>query len=131
MKELIEKLEKATGPDRELDEAIVRTLCPNAIIDFYCAGDDEKIVFHAEPLVENRGEVPHYTSSIDAALPGENIRSVSWEDAYDLDGDVSGKHWVACHVCWNGDVYCGSHPTSEAIARRIAALRARSFGERP
>lgn len=66
--ELIARLEKATGPDRELDEAIVKALYPESIVAIYCVGDEEPTVFHAEPLVRNKRELPHFTSSLDAAM---------------------------------------------------------------
>lgn len=72
-------------------------------------------------------KLPHYTTSIDAKLPDENIVSVSWEDAYDWGGVVIGKHWVAVHFS-DPETYAGSHRTSEAIARRIAALKAMDNG---
>jgi len=112
---LIERLEAATEGSRELDYLIH---CALGWIDHdqggWTRGD------------ETAGEGwPLYTSSLDAALPGETIRMVEWADAYDADGNVTGKHWTAFHFCDNGDVYAGSHPTSEALARRIAILRAK------
>lgn len=68
MEGLIARLEAATGPDRELDEAIVKALYPEAIVNLYCVDDDEPIVFPAEPLVRNKRDLPRFTASIDAAL---------------------------------------------------------------
>ena len=66
--ELIDALKKEAGPNRELDGAILTALCPDALITIYCVGDEEPIVFHAEPRVRNKMPVPKYTDSIDAAL---------------------------------------------------------------
>ena len=68
MNDLADKIEAAEGPDRELDKRIVLALYPEAIVDFYCQGDDEPVVFHAEPLVRQKGELPTYTASLDAAM---------------------------------------------------------------
>lgn len=65
---LIAALQKATVGSREIDADILRSLAPDVKIALYCIGDEEPICFHGEPFVENRGEVPTYTTSIDAAL---------------------------------------------------------------
>ena len=59
MNELIARLEKATGPDRELDEAIA------AACQAY-----EVIKVHSPPLLQNCTvqNTPLFTASIDAAL---------------------------------------------------------------
>jgi hypothetical protein len=113
---IIERLESATEGSRELDEAIYDAIGR--------PGDDDP----QEYSFLHGDCPPAYSTSLDAALPGENIRDVRWQDAYDDEGDAIGEHWVACHVSDNGEVYAGSHPTSEAIARRIASLRAREQG---
>lgn len=66
--DLIARLEKATEGSRELDEAIVKALYPDAIISPYCADDDIPVVFHAEPLVPNKRDLPALTTSLDSAL---------------------------------------------------------------
>lgn len=58
MSDLIERLEKATGPDRKHDRAISVWLVENG-----CDPDGPDKGMH--PRLEN---VPHYTASIDAAL---------------------------------------------------------------
>jgi hypothetical protein len=65
---LAERVEALTGLDREVDEAIVRALYPEAIVEIYCVGDEEPLVFHAEPLVQNKRVLPAYTASLDAAM---------------------------------------------------------------
>lgn len=66
--DLIERLEKATGPDRDLDAEILRALVPDVKIALYCVGDEEPICFGGEPFVCNRGEVPAYTEDVNAAV---------------------------------------------------------------
>lgn len=65
--ELIAALEKAEGPSRKLDEAIVVSLYPRAQFRTD-EGYIDPIVFHAEPLVTQKAMLPRYTASIDAAL---------------------------------------------------------------
>jgi hypothetical protein len=65
MDELIAKLEKATGPDRELDVAIVYALHPDiGNYDGLCVGDEP--IFWHEPY--RKQPCPRFTASIDAAL---------------------------------------------------------------
>ena len=67
--ELIERLEKAEGPDREIDADLVCVCCPGALVSQYIASDAEPSVFHAHALgLSDRSDVPAYTSSLDAAL---------------------------------------------------------------
>ena len=66
---------------------------------------------------EQPQQLPPYTTSLDAALPWENITFVQ---RYTFP-----PHWTAYHSDADGSETSGRHPTSEAIARRIAALRAR------
>lgn len=59
MKELIERLETATGPDRELDAAIARW------IGFEVQYSTE---INPQPCIWDGGYVEPYTASLDAAL---------------------------------------------------------------
>ena len=105
--ELIERLEKATGPDRELDHAILCMIDPR--VKGTCP-------MHYDP---------HYTASIDAALTlvpeGMRRRTVVMEDGKSgvqlwwPDEDMPGA--------W-GNAYA-----SEPIATVIAALRAKDTGD--
>ena len=63
------------------------------------------------------GELPFFTSSLDAKVPGEKIVFVSYND---------GDGWSARNYEDKDIVYCGYHPTSEASARRAAAMKARA-----
>lgn len=57
---------------------------------------------------------PHYTTSLDAALPGENIVRAQFYRT---------GHWLAEHEGVDGMRYPAKAAT-EALARRIACLRA-------
>ena len=67
--------------------------------------------------VPNLGDLEHrhYTTSLDAKLPWENIVEVRYRD---------GK-WSAAHKTPEGLIHFGDAKT-EVLARRIAALRARA-----
>jgi hypothetical protein len=125
--DLIARLEKATEGGMALDEAIVRALYPDAIISIYCAGDDIPVVFHAEPLVPNKRDLPAFTTSLDAALtlvPGSH----EWSVGVDLENR---KGWArVADDIWDE---CCEDIVSVAptipLALVIAALKARQAGE--
>jgi hypothetical protein len=79
LQELLERVEKATGEDRQLDGDILKALIhPNA--DMRHDGDAYWL-----PDVEMHGfETPYYTSSIDAALSLVEEKLPGW--GYDLHG---------------------------------------------
>lgn len=144
MKDLIERLEKATGPDRELDCYIW------AVVN----GKGEPVSSVGPPTYEQRrffcnpnpeidwigydllNVAEHYTSSLDAALTlvPEGIRVVNL-----CASDPSLKYTGQARVLlvpfntkddwWtlsrNGNVEEGEHKTSPAIALCIAALKVR------
>lgn len=91
---LLTKLENAAEGSRELDFAIWHGI--------------------ATTLEYGTTEAPHYTTSLDAALPGENIYRVARVDT------DSGYLWTA----YQGHEF-GTART-EAIARRLVALKARN-----
>lgn len=135
--ELTERLKAATGPDRALDAALFAAVCTWA--DF----EDGELSEVFEPLFETaddgiviararrrgtgdthyRGHryAPHYTSSLDAALPGEDI----FKTLRGSDGS-----WMARDSRAPGG-FCVVAPT-EVLARRRAAYEAmtRWGGER-
>lgn len=108
MSDLIAKLEAATEGSRELDRMIGEHLGYKRIkpVSFDCW-------FHPAGF---SGALPMWTTSIDAALPWENIVSVSRQ----MDG-----RWLADHHHQAGpnivNQFSGIGKT-EALARRIAAL---------
>ncbi len=71
LRELIARLEKATGPDRELDRLIqeARGICTHRKFTRYVYQDDSGFTCNdcGEDLYGNRGW-PAFTSSIDAAV---------------------------------------------------------------
>ena len=99
--DLIARLEAAlTEGSRELDGLIAVLIRPG----FYpSVGIAEK-------------DAPHYTTSLDAAVPGENI-----VEMYRFGPDLKFR---VRHSWGDGRSAIGEHK-SEAIARRIAALKAR------
>lgn len=133
LRALADRVEAAAGPDREIDAEIVRALCPDARISFLCVGDDEPVVFHEEPLVQNKRELPAYTASLDASktlVPEdclENVRAL-WDGrrkAYQGLCHVyrpSGDSWIWCR---DTSAVC-SHAANALTA---AALRARAAKE--
>ena len=97
---LIERLEAAETGNRELDWEIFKLLHPDKA---------EKIRPNTRYLYPEA-----WTTSIDAALPDKRIVEVKLK--------LSGK-WRAVHA-QGGLIYAGTAST-EALARRIASLRAR------
>lgn len=120
--DLIEKLDKASHGDRNLDLQIE-----------YCAGVAfEERTDIARLLVEEGfswetvsqaldDHVPPYTASLDAALPGENI-------VFMVKSERRGK-WGAVHRTAEGRDFLRWGAT-ECIARRLAALAGRQGEER-
>lgn len=104
MIDLIERLEKATGPSDDLDFAITQIVSPGAV---WCSS-------------AHLG----FTASLEAALtlaPAEaNCHGYdsdpNWVTAYVSLNHVKSGHWMRE----------GHHPTSVAIAMCIAALRGRA-----
>lgn len=116
MKELIERLEKATGPDRVLDVAIFAVVSPAygimpELIPVGRSADMTKEVWA-------RQVSPAYTSSIDAAL---TLMPEGWTRAVDATDPESG---IDVDLFPQAGMVRGSHH-SEAIATCIAALKAR------
>jgi hypothetical protein len=123
---LAERVEVATGPDRELDKAIVHALCPQAIIGIYIEGDDEPTVFHAQPLVRDKQLLPPFTASLDAAMTLINWRDLrEWGYSFGLETDcIDQSKWCARfdQQCDNGDTILATAATA-ALALCAAALR--------
>lgn len=122
---LIKRLEKATGPDRVLDEAIGR-----AIGTVTEDKDDEWLFLH----------LPYYTSSIDAALTLNPYKSdEGWWGIVQMASPTSPmRHFGGRDGLFKATVARWDTSRSEAsmawhdvpaIALCIAELRARSHGE--
>lgn len=124
MKDLIERLEKAHGPDRELDYTIAEWLNPWLVECDYRRLDGDNGWQTETPLVKGANNVAPasaYTASLDAALPDERIV----EMVHTIDNT-----WIAWAHVRKGETVQGRSNANEAIARRIAALKARAASER-
>ena len=73
---------------------------------------DEDTAREADALEDSPPKAPHYTTSLDAALPGENI----------VKTEKLESHWFAYHEGSNGKWHHGIAQT-EPAARRAARLR--------
>ena len=115
--ELIERVEKVEGPDRELDCLIELRLHLGV---FQQLNDPEDIWdIHHGP--GHGPPWPAYTGSLDAKLPGEDIIGTSEQKQQE------GKPvmWVAVHRMPRGQMTIAARGRTEALARRAAALKAR------
>ena len=109
MNDLIRRVE-TEPPSRELDALIAVQLGWKAVgadpLNDTCRNPDGEW-----------GELPFFTSSVDAGVPKEK----SVRDSY-----IDWSGWSARHSENDGSLYYGAHRTSEASARRAAAMRARA-----
>lgn len=129
--DLIARLEGLSGPCRQADTDIVLALYPQASIGLYCEGDFEPTVFHAEPLVPNKRELPRFTESVDAALTLVPEGAAWWEVRKIQAADSPMRAFGPCGMFtakvgmnWGDNGISGNHD-SPAIALCIACLRAR------
>ena len=125
---LIERLESATEGSRELDEAIINALCPDAMCRQDPAWEDSITVYHADALLDSgKAELPHYTTSLDAAL---TLVPEGWEWSL-AGGNKNEPVQVPYASCWPDeqpfpaelDLYAEAATPSLALC--IAALKAR------
>ena len=113
--DLIARLEAATEGSRKLSDAVL--LETGWTKDQITVGNVRYVHYK---------DRPDYTTSLDAALPWERIVEVKFHES--PDGDAQ---WTALHVPV-GQPFAGSnivvsrgYGQTEALARRIAALKAR------
>lgn len=144
LSDLIERVEKASGPDREIDLAIHLALCPDgdiARITKYHRGLDQKEGFswdlwRGSVVFEQyiAGRCPYnggyvlltYTASIDAALT-----LVPDSYPWTLGQNIHHRHWTANISEFGPDQEIrsrgmGSHQSCAALALCAAALKARA-----
>lgn len=110
MIDLIERLEKATGPDAELDYAIGELLYMQGRKPWECFNYGKE------------GPAIKFTASIDAALtllPGEDFH---WKAGYSKHVRHNAEVRDLMHP--DKGVFIGEHDHSRAIALCIAALKA-------
>ena len=113
--DLIERLEKASAPDRELDVAIVYALYPEiGPYRPHCVGDEP--IFYQDPFYKQR--CPKFTASIDAAM---RLVPEGW--SWRVGNLPSGKGFADLGTQKSLQCIEGATP---AIALCIAALRVRS-----
>ena len=120
---LIRRLEKAIGPDRELDVAIVYALYPN--IGQYqpqCVGDDP--IFWHEPY--RKQPAPRFTESVDAAMT-LIPKGAFWELNYSPTAfdRLDGRIFIAGVGSIDRGPSTGARSPSPAIALCIAAFKSR------
>ena len=134
---LLERVERATGPDRDLDADIVRTLAsPDATVGTYIEGMGDDIVFHAQALgIPNKAECPAYTASIDAALALANrlLNSTPDSPEHPLEISISSvghskfgpwhcRIWSERHDDGNGDPNYGATPALAILSALLHSL---------
>lgn len=105
MNELIERLEKATGPDRALDLAI---------------GEAVGAANHSGPASHRpfRDWAKHYTASIDAAMTLVP-EACAWQCGCEIDFTPTAR-------VWGHDTHVDEFGATPVLALCIAALKARS-----
>ena len=114
MKELIERLEDATGPDRELDAEIARLVTGRGVTVAPLSG----------PRYDGDGEpVPAYTASLDAALTLMPRGAVLQNLTLRMQPEMGGKMYSA--VVWHGSLFPSGGQRSFELAVACAALKAR------
>ena len=140
MKDLIKKLEEVPKGSRELDSFLADGLDWHsanpefAYVRYWRQFDPKNHSYESiswSPPDDWGGgpwgtKLPHYTTSLDAALPWESIVEAKLHES--PDGDE--PYWTALH-CAPGQAFAGStiqvyegRGCTEAIARRLAALKA-------
>lgn len=127
MCDLIERLERATGPDRQLDGAIGVVTNPDASLwtpEWWSGGPDEYLRWpDPKPGVARYEQLAHYTASIDAALTLGDIGSLARQKQQPGHPDK----WVAVHEPpTKGAMSIAGRHERPAIALCIAAMKARA-----
>lgn len=122
--DLIERVGKAEGPDREIDADLVRTCCPGSRVSQYLASDEEPSVFHAHTIgLNDRADVPRYTESLDAALSLVDRMLPGWTRSVDATLPEAGIA-VDLYPPDQGSAGVRGDHKIEAIATCLALLRA-------
>lgn len=83
---------------------------------------EQAINFYNSQLEETAS---HYTTSLDAALPDENIESVALHDV--VEGEPLGTIWEAWHINPETRRRTMGAGNTEPLARRAAALKAQEM----
>ena len=113
---LIRDLEGETEGSRELDANIWMTSVPGTTRKqwsyIHKASGKECFIDETREASGALIVVPHYTTSLDAKVPGENIVEMNRDE----------DKWYAWHESKLGKLFMGAAYT-EILARRIAGLR--------
>ena len=138
--ELIARLEAASEGTRELDAEIwmlqgfFRELSekwqiptspkPTFVETWRTPGGRELSPFFEDGGIwDDRADVPpHYTTSLDAKLPGENIVEMTWHEV--IEGEPLGEVCEAWHEDRDTGKRTLGQGNTEPLARRVAALKA-------
>lgn len=128
LSDLIERLEKATGPDRELDaeiqEAVVGLEMYESIAE---RGGERCIRYYPSPPGPTYRALPRYTSSIDAAMtlvPEGMVCGFSGPTGKSSGVGHEGMFFGTCGSVPDDGFHIAVIATSPALALCIAALKA-------
>lgn len=125
MKDLIERLEAATGPAHDLDGEIALALGWT----YQKMKGDQRAYFRrpGETAYYNRSEPPRYTSSIDAALT--LVPKGHW---WTIEADAAWVRWLTANDVDTAQAHFNHRDgSSTALALCIAALKARCLVPSP
>lgn len=112
--DLIARLESAPASSRVLDEEIATHLWGEPRPSGNVGGPRMLVWWHNGV---GHSVAPEFTTSLDAALPGERIRFVLL---------MGNGRWEAEAIDAAGEHYYKAEAATEALARRAAALKARA-----
>jgi len=120
LRALIERVEQATGADRELDGAIEKMLTPDLAARPWRYLGHGRWNDDSEPNGANLVAAPRYTSSLDAAA---SLVPEGWQWACGKDRPENGGAWA--DVQPNAVGVTKRRAATPALALTAAALRAR------
>lgn len=116
--ELAERVEAASGPDRELDVATHEAIGAPFVMEYWTEADTEP--------TRNLSHVPRYTASLDAAL---TLVPEEWHTgAYHQGPSGKPHHWILRTIADGDQRYTevDAKASTSALALCAAALRARA-----
>lgn len=140
---LIERVEKAEGPSRELDAAITRCVHPDWRVDrdkFWSEGNHDAWCIRRDGRLDMPCDeaLPRFTASIDAALTlvpeivAPSTPAGRWPATVDIRRHDDGTGWASVQehdaVCEGAEdeLYVEASAATPALALCAAALRARA-----
>lgn len=129
MQDLIDRLEKATGPDRSLDQAIALIAFPDCELwspELWSGGPNEYIKREKPELWYD--QILHYTQSMDAAmslLPASFWGSIEWAGTTESHK----QSWPLVKL-GTGDIRLSAQANTLPLTICIAALKAKAAAHR-